>query len=101
MRFERGHALAQAAVERRGEAAIVTPLDGDPVETTAIFSRDVVEAIAGFNAVVTERRTFLSIPKAAIAGTPIGATITVGETTYTVDAVEKDDGLMLKLVVRT
>lgn len=69
-------------------------LRGDPV--TAIIARGV--AVVGEYGQVVGHRTFATVPHAAEP--KVGDTLAIGSETFTVDALQEDDGYIASVVLR-
>lgn len=94
-------AAATAITQALGEPATYLNSDGETVALRAVLQKDLITPIVGMEGMTQDRRTVITLRAADLATPPIkGDAITIGATTYTVLALEADDGYTYTLKVR-
>lgn len=94
-------AAATAITQAIGEPATYSPAAGWPVDLRAVVQKDLMTPIIGMEGMTQDRRTVLTVRVADLATPPVlGDQVRIGNTTYTVLAIEEDDGYLYALKVR-
>jgi hypothetical protein len=78
--------------------ATYTPVDFFPVSVKAILEHD-VDLMSIGDASVTDRQIVIGIRKSEVSAPGRGDTVQIGASTYTVDSIVGDDGIVTQLVV--
>lgn len=81
-------------------AATFTDVGGDPVICNVIIDHDVILQPDAYDAQIAEIGTTIDALVSDVGTPRHGATVIVGDTTYTVKRIETNDGYVIKLVVK-
>lgn len=81
-----------------GQAATYTPPSGPAVACTVIVSKSTQQQ-PGTEAYMQERFTTIAVRKSEVDQPKRGGTFLVGSTTYVVDKIQDDDGIVVTTVV--
>lgn len=83
-----------------GEDATFTPAGGAAVPCRVFVNRDVLLQPDGMNAQVVGRGTTIEAILSVIGGEPNrGDVFTVGAETFTVQSIERNDGIIVEMIV--
>ncbi len=94
-------AAASAITQALGEPATYVTSDEEEIALRAVLQKDLITPIVGMEGMTQDRRTVITVRASDLAATPIkGDQVIVGTATYTVLAVEADDGYLITLKVR-
>ena len=94
---------ATAITRVLGEAGTYTVKSpASTISMRVVISRDVQSPINPMSPMIIERRTVLTVRAADLSGVvpKLGDTVTVGSEVWTVLAIDRDDGYLIKLRVR-
>jgi hypothetical protein len=86
------------ADENMAVDATYTPAAGGPVSVKAVLEHD-VDLMSIGDASVTDRQIVIGIRKSEVAAPGRGDTVQIGASTYTVDSIVGDDGIVTQLAV--
>jgi len=91
---------AENITSHAGESATYTPASGDPVTCIVILAHDALIQADGYDISTATLGTTIQAMVSDVGTVNRGDTYTVDGTTYTVQRIEANDGVMVTAVVK-